>query len=98
MKKILFLLLFTFSISSFVGCSKDDEMSQKELTSKMAEYAEVLDSIAKSEAKIKVLQEEAKGLSGGRWTIKQEEITKEIEVLQKLRDKKKKLAQELGIQ
>lgn len=86
MKKILFLFLsITLSIG-FIGCSKDDDgLSKTEYADKMSKYTQLQIDINNQKAKIARLQEEAKDLKGGRWQIAQEEISREMVKLDKMK-------------
>lgn len=102
MKKKIYLLFFLVLPSMILlpSCSKDSDDSYKsevDSTNKRAEYSSVVSKIAQTEAKIARLQAEAKNTTGGRFNIMQEQISREIDYLNTLKQKKRALEKELGL-
>ncbi len=94
--KIKSIFVFTLSVlllTSFNGCSKDNNNSDSYETSSniSSNYKQVLKDIDSSKKKLAQLLQEAKVASGGKASVLQEQISRENKKLTELQLKKQKL-------
>lgn len=92
------MALTSILLSFTTSCSKDDDNNDiGNKTEYAAQYKKVLNDIADSTMRLAKLKEEAKGLSGGRLIVVQEQISRESNNLSELKRKKKELEKKLGL-
>lgn len=98
MKFLLFFILASISLLLITSCTKDDDgNNDSDNAEYTAQYKQVIKDIAQCKANLADLREEAKGLSGGRFIVVQEQIAREAEKLSELIKKKNELEEKLGL-